>query len=120
MALTDTQRTSIRTYLGWSSRFRDADDRLEDAMDSISLWPTDETKIIALLTACAGIDTRIADAYNRIQAAAVGSINLNQGEIMQLRGEGRRMVKQMAALLAVEIKANAYGGGATGGEVKMG
>ena len=120
MALTETQKSKIRDYMGWSSRFRDSDDRLDDALQAIALWPDDEARIVALLTECASIDTRLADALNRIQAAAVGSITLNQGEISQLRSEGRRAVKRIAALLAVPIKQNAYGGGASGGAVKMG
>ncbi len=115
MALTDTQKAEIRDFLGWPARFHDRDDRLENAFTALADLPDDETRIIALLNKAKDIETRITDALGRIKASAVGSITLNQAEILQLKSEGRRAVNRIAAILYVPVKANAFGGGAAGG-----
>lgn len=115
MAFTTEQKAQIRKYLGWPGRFHQLRPDLENAF--LALDADDSAQVLAeltLLTApTTGIDARLADALDRLQASAVGSITLNRGEIGFLRAEGRRIVQRMANLLGVRILGSAYGGGPT-------
>ena len=88
--------------------------------DAIRFCPTaqktrDTLPNMWVTTAVTGIDARLEDAYDRLQASAVGSIKLNAGEIGALRSEGRRIVGNIATLMGVMIMADAYGAGRMGG-----
>lgn len=121
MALSTTERASIRRYLGWTTAFRQITPGLENAMERIAEVPEDEAEVRSLLAQLTDIETRLnTGARDRLQASQVGSITLNAAEVYQLRAEGRRFVRQIAALLDVEILQNAFGGGVAGGEVMHG
>ena len=110
---TPTERAKVRWYLGWSARFHQMDSRLEQAMNAVDMEPTDDTRnlIVANLTAMDGLNTRIVDAYNRLKALKVGSIDLpSHGEIGMLRSEGRRLGGQVAAALGVETRHDVWSG----------
>lgn len=119
MALTEAHRASIENYLGWSARFRQMDSALDQAMDAIATLPEREALITNALTAAppgilaalADIDAKIIKAHGRLKADKVGSIELNRGELGQLRSEGRRFVNRLSRLLGVEIRANVFGSG---------
>lgn len=116
MALTETHRAAVRLYLGWSARFHQYDSRLEQAMDTINGLPESAALITnaiggtppGLLALLADLESRIRGAYGRLKAGKVGSIELNAGEVSQLRSEGRRVVGQLATLLGVEIGSDAF------------
>jgi hypothetical protein len=119
MALTETQRAAVRLYLGWSARFHQFDSRLEQALDAVGSLPESAALITAsisstppgLLALLADLESRIRGAYGRLKAGKVGSIELNAGEIGQLRSEGRRLVGQLATLLGVEVGSDPFGPG---------
>lgn len=111
--LTEQQRAKVRWYLGWSARFHQSDSRLEQAMNAVDMEPTDATYdlIVAQLTAMDTINTKIVQAYDRLKALKVGSIDLpSHGEIGMLRSEGRRLGGQLAACLGVENRHDVWSG----------
>ena len=114
MALTEAQKTQVRSYLGWSARFHQFDSRLEQAMNAVD-GTASETLITdtlangGILASLADIDTKLTAAHGRLKATKVGSIELNRSEVIQLRREGRRWVGRLASLLGVEVRNNAYG-----------
>jgi hypothetical protein len=110
---TAVERAKIRWYLGWSARFHQADSRLEQAMNAVDMETTDATHdlITAQLTAMDAIGTKITQAYDRLKALKVGSIDLpGHGEIGMLRSEGRRLGGQLAAALGVETRPDVWSG----------
>lgn len=115
MALTATQKSQLRIFLGYPARFHQTQPELEQAILALEGVPDDEAQVATLLakltTAVTGIDARLEDAYDRLQAKKVGSIELNDGEIGALRSEGRRVIRRIASLMGVKVRADAYGGG---------
>jgi len=112
MALLEAQKVSIRFYLGWSARFHQFDSRLEQAMSAIDTLPDTQTLIEAILVDLGDISTKIKEAYNRLKAMKVSSIDLpGPGEIGMFRSEGRRFVGQLAATLGVEVRQDVFGSG---------
>ncbi len=111
MALTATQQAKVRYYLGWSARFHQTDSRLEMALSALSTEPESETLVITALGKCEDIDTRLEDAYGRIKAAKVGSIDLpGHKEVETLCIQGRRWVGRIAATLGVEVRQDVFSG----------
>lgn len=115
MALSAQQQSQLRIYLGYPARFHQMRPELEQAILALAGVPVDETEVASLLalltTPVTGIDARLVDAMDRLQASAVGSITLNPAEIGALRSEGRRIVRRIASLMGVTIQADAFGGG---------
>lgn len=109
MALTGVQKARIRKYLGWSARFGQFDRAMEGALEAISVDPDQEAEVLADLTECIRIDAAIAAAESRLKATKVGPIDLNQGEIGQLRNRGRTHVGRIATALGVEVREDAFG-----------
>ena len=111
MALTETQKIEVRTYLGWSDRFHQTDSRLEQALAAIDMRPDSELKVESLLASIADIETKLTDAHGRLKARNVGSIALEaEIELGALRSEGRRFVGRLAILLGVECRHDVFSG----------
>lgn len=107
MAFSETERSQIRLYLGWSGRFHQTDSRLEQAMNSVS--SETEARVRAELARCIALDTKIDDCSKRFKAAVVGSITLpGSTELALLRSQGKQAAGRMAATLGVELRANAF------------
>lgn len=119
MALTEAQQALVENYLGWTARFRQMDSSLSQAMNAIATLPEREALITnaidgtppGILAALADIDAKIVKAHGRLKADKVGSIELNRGELGQLRSEGRRFVNRLSTVLGVEIRRNVFGSG---------
>jgi len=82
-------------------------------MNAVDSEATDATYdlIVANLTAMDTLNTGIVDAYGRLKALRVGSIDLSgPGEIGMLRSEGRRLGGQVAATLGVETRHDVWSG----------
>lgn len=110
MALTDDQKFKVRLYLGWSERFHQFDSELEQAMSALETHPSAETGVIGLIADCERIDAAITAAEGRLKAMVVGSIELNGGEINQLRDRGRQFVGRMASILGVTVRNDVFSG----------
>lgn len=110
---TNAQRAKIRWYLGWSARFHQTDSRLEQAMNAVDMEVDDSSYdlIVANLAAMDAISTKLTQAYDRLKALKVGSIDLpGAGEIGMLRSEGRRLGGQLAACFGVETRHDVWSG----------
>lgn len=110
MALSATQKADVRRALGWSARFHQFDSRLEQAMNAIATEAEHELQITdtlannGILANIDDVQTKLRDAHDRLKANKVGSILLRKEELLQLRSEGSRWVKDLARLLGVEIR----------------
>jgi hypothetical protein len=108
---TSAQKAAIRLALGWSARFHQMDSGLEQAMSAIEGESDDSThdQVVALLTTITDIETRLTDAYGRLKAKKVGSIDLpGAQEVSTLRSEGRRAVGKLARILSVEVRGDPF------------
>lgn len=110
--LTSAERATIRFYCGWSARFRQTDSRLEQALNALDSGDDDTIAIVrTLLTKLTQVDADIETARPLLQAAKVGSIELQAvTQIGALRSEGRRYVGRLCALLGVEARQDVYSG----------
>ena len=110
MALTDTQKSQIAMYLGWSSNFAQTDSLLNQMLSAIETRPTDELLITdtlvngGFLASLANIDTLLAATYGRNKVAKFGTVALNPKEIYRLRKEGERFVGRLSRLLGVPVR----------------
>jgi hypothetical protein len=114
MSLSAQQQSQLRIYLGYPARFHQTQPELEQAILALVGVPADETEVASLLTKLTdpttGIDFRLGDALDRLQASKVGSIELNPAEIGMLRSEGRRIVARIAHLMGVTVRGDAFAG----------
>jgi len=114
VALSDTQRAQVRRYLGWSARYFQVDGQLEHAMTAVSDLPEDSALVGTLLTQLATLEAEMVAARKRLKAMAIGSIQLGGPmEMGQLRREGRRLTQQLATILGVDKRSDAFGTGGT-------
>lgn len=115
MALTETQRAQVRTYLGWPARWWQTSSQLEQAMNALDQTTAELAAVVALLVQAADLDTRLTAAYSRLKALRVGAIELpGHGELLGLRSEGRRVSGRLAQKLGVPILGDAWSGGGPG------
>lgn len=117
--LTEAQQALVRSYCGYTGRFRQFDTRLEQAMRAISTLPESEALITndleasppGLLACCLDVDAKLTASHRRLKVSKVGPIELNPREIAALRDEGRRYVGRLCQLLGVERGNDAFGDG---------
>jgi hypothetical protein len=111
MALTETERTRIRRYLGWSDRYIATDNNLQQALVSVDSRAETVTEIRTLLARCDQLEIDIIAAQRRLKAYKVGSLELPGGdEIDKLRDMGRQWTGQLGRLLGVAARGDAWGG----------
>lgn len=111
MALTEDQKFQVRLYMGWSERFHQHDSALEQAMSALETRASAQAGVITMLAECVRIDAAVTAAESRIKAMSVGPIELNNGEINQLRDRGRQYVCRIASILGVEVRNDVFSGG---------
>lgn len=111
MAFTDSQKASIRHYMGWPERFADSDSALELAIRAVEGLAT-EALILTWLSDADTIWSEILSARTRLKAVQVDDVKLPQGmEIAELRNLGRQITGSIAAALAVEVRHDVWGPG---------
>jgi hypothetical protein len=117
VAFTDTEKATIRRYLGFSELFRDVDTRLEGQLDSLSAEA--EALVRATLVQLAAIDAKI-------HTAALENLDLQRAEdvtflgpeqLIALKDYGRSLINRIAVTFEVEPMRDYYGAGAMGGGV---
>lgn len=109
MALTGPQKTSLYRFLGWSFHDRDAW-KLEQRIVELEGRASDEASVISLLTLCEGVMTAIAGSAGRLKVTQLGPIQLRgHYELAWHRTYGRQLAGQVADLLGVEKKGDAFG-----------
>jgi len=120
VALTATQKASVRRYLGYPDVNREPHHNLEGAL--VALSAEGEAIVIDILAKLATLDTRLES-----RQATQGIKRAEEVEFFETAGltglwmEGRRLVEQLAALLDVQIRRQIYGpGGGTAGPAGRG
>jgi len=109
MALTASQRTEVRFYMGYSHRFNQSDDHLEKSMNSLASDADAEAKVIVVLAKLVTIDTNIEAVYPRLKATKVCDIDVaGCKEMGAFKSEGRRQVGRLASILAVPVRFDIY------------
>lgn len=108
MPFTDDEKARVRMYLGWSARFGQTDTALERAMSAIETQPADLALAREHLAELARVDTTLRASESRLKAAQVGTIELNPGELSQLRSRGEERVGRLATLFGVETRNNPF------------
>lgn len=108
---TQAQKVSIRKYLGHHGRFLQTDEALEKALESLGAKPAYQAEVVALLGKCDEIDIAIQSMLPRFRATKVGPLELDGAmELDRLRSIGRQYSSQIAALLGVEMRHDAWAG----------
>lgn len=113
MALTGTERASIRRYLGYPARFHEWDTILEQAMNALD-GTDDEAVVRTELARCAAIDAELDALDGSIQDVVNAGSTIRLSPAQQLsviRSRGRQAVARLSALFAVPIRSDAFGTG---------
>ena len=110
MALSAAERAKIRRYLGWSARFHQTDDMLEQAMNAMATQVEDELLIQADLVKLVGIDDELDGIVITAKATQLGGIQLRAAyQQSVLRERGRRVSNRVASALGVTKRGDAFG-----------
>ncbi len=117
MALTLTQEAGIRRWLGVSDVDRDANlDR-----NIAGLSAAGEAVAVTVLGRLDTIDTTLASSWGRQKVVRAEEVTLaGEGEIRALRSEGRRLVGELASLLAFQPRRDLFASGSDAGIARRG
>ena len=118
MAWTESDRATIRHYLGFAAIFLQADPRLELAISSVqsSSDPggtrpdnSTETQIRGWLADLATVDSNLKNLWSKSLALKVDELSVDpvRGMIM-LRMEGRRLVNNIATALSTRPRRDVF------------
>jgi hypothetical protein len=100
MALTSTQKSQVRRYLGYPDVNRQWHSEIEGAMTSLST--EGETFVGALLTSLEAIQTKLSGSWDRQKVHVVEDITLaGHDEIEALRAEGNRLATDLGVVFGV-------------------
>ena len=110
MALDAAERAKIRRYLGWSARFHQTDDMLEQAMNAIATEVEDELLVKADLVLLVQIDAELEGIVVIAKATQVGGLQLRAAyQQVVLRSRGRRVSNRIASAMGVTKRGDAFG-----------
>lgn len=121
MALTDAQKASCRTYLGYSDIGQGGSATpLDNRLDSVSV--SAEAQVTTILARLVTIEADLVLAWDRQKVLKAEEVTLaGEGEIRALKNEGRRFCRQLAIIFGVEPRSDAFGAGmATSGPLGRG
>lgn len=109
MALTDTQKSNIRRYLGVPDISRQYDLRVESAMDALS--PTGELLVIDYLRELETVRAQLEDARAcRLKVKVVEDVVLgHEDEIRTLWREGNRIARDLGVSLFFHLRRMPFG-----------
>ena len=119
MALTDTQKTQIRRYLGYADRDSGLYSALEGPMNDQTTEA--ETEIGVILTDLTTIETTIRSSWSRQKVLKVEDVILaGREEIGALRWEGNRLARMLAIILGIAIRHRPFESGSSWGVARRG
>lgn len=111
MALTESEKTEIRLYLGWPMRHHDTDSALEQGLRAID----GIAEVLALIQGADGllaklndVDSRLEAALNRLKADKASDVTLNRREQSQIRQHGHMLCLRLGQLVGVEMRTSPY------------
>lgn len=121
MALSDTEKASIRRYLGFpdSNRQLHMNTRIEGALDALS--PEGEVEVRVQLVDLAAIETTLRGSWGRQKVLKAEEVTLaGDGEIRALRAEGNRITGMLADILGVTARRSVFTSGSRSGAASRG
>jgi len=122
VALTETQKASVRRYLGFG-RGRDIHPELESRFVGW-LSTEEETQISATLTQLDALMTKLQSAAlenTDLKSADKGdAVFFGPEQLCALRDHGRMLVQTLATIFEVEPRRDVFGMGPVGGLVSLG
>lgn len=108
--LTEAEQIALRRLTGWSDRFNSTDEAFIRAIYAVNNRDATLDEIRMLLQRCLDQEANIIAAMRRLKAAHVGSIETNPMEIDKLRDLGRQWTGQIARIMGVEVRGDAWSG----------
>lgn len=122
MAFTDAQKAQIRRYLGYPDVYRQANPRLESALNLVGDRPDSKALIEADLAALMTLETKLtaAQAYGGLKRVDDIEFYPNAAQTKSLRDEGRRVVGRISITMGVAPAADVFGAGGYAGDSWMG
>lgn len=109
MALTLTERATIRRLGGWALAPLDREGDVERALNAVDLQGAEVlTEIRSRLTKLATIETQKTSALGRIKASNIGSIATNPLELDRINEEGADEVVALYGVLNCPINSNYF------------
>jgi hypothetical protein len=132
MAFTETQKVSIRRYLGRPLGFYDLDPQLEGMMDKVGGSAVEQTAVETILTELVTIDAVIATAG--ASASSTGSLKAITGDVewyntttesngasVDAMGRGKMLIERLRQSFGVELYGRYFGTSAPNtGEISLG
>ena len=111
-AFTDTEKASIRRYLGFSEAFHTINTRLEAMMDDLAdRSPAAQTQVRATLALLAQVDDKLQNAAlrNLNFVSGDGAVFLGPAQIEALQDYGRTLVQRLSIPFEVVPARDIYG-----------
>jgi hypothetical protein len=112
MSLTANEKAKIVLYLGWPAKtiIEDSTDYSKTFVDRLNnLTSPFEVEVRDLLSKTLAIDNCLSEAKLRLGAKKIGDIETNDAEIYELKKERKRIIKQLAALLDLDVISQSNG-----------
>jgi hypothetical protein len=123
MALTSSERTKIRLYLGYANLHRYLNTRLEGAFDAIDADA--ETEIRAIMAELVTVEAAIAaagavaagsDALKKVDEVEFYGPKESQITIVDAPARGRMLLNKLSIMFGVPFKSKYFGGGGYSGD----
>lgn len=110
MALTDKQKHRVIYYLGWSGLTLVEDSTqfnsvVRDRLGTIAKPLNDyiESIVKEILDCLEAVDEKLKEAQCRLSASQVDNITMNKDEILMLKKERRRYIKELSDHLDIPV-----------------
>lgn len=108
---TDAQKALIRRYLGYPDVYRQANPRLEGALDVVGSRSETQALVEGDLAALVAIEAKLSGSV--LSSAGVRKVDeiefFERGNLETTRSEGRRICGRMSALFGVPLCADVFG-----------
>lgn len=115
MAFTEPERVKIRLYMRWppghtEPRYDSQIQRIQSITEGgVMSDSSTEDEVRRILTELAGVQTRLGELRTEAEAGKVDELDVDPARAMSvIRGEGRRLVSDMACLLDAQPLGDAF------------
>lgn len=127
MAFTDAQKVQIRKYLGAPDVHRQANTRLESALDVIGSRSDSQTEVESILASLVLVEAKLVSSWATAGLARAEDVEWFQSkgggasaETEGKRSEGRRFCSRLSQLIGYPLLGDAFGTGGYGGDAWAG
>ncbi len=122
MSFSDTQKVSIRRYLGYPLGFYDLNYRLESMMDKVGSSVVEQTAVETILTELATVDAAVASSG--ATASSTGALKAITGDVewyspsesgssssetVNALGRGKMLIERLRQSFGVELGGRYFG-----------